>query len=131
MVERSGYSAAVGIDALVGVVLWTEQLEEMVRFYETVLELPLRSRHDDFAAFTLQRGVRLSIGLHDQVRGRSHDPHRVMVNLGVGDIHRATATLRERGVVFTREPEQEHWGGWVATFHDPDGNTIQLLQGAS
>ncbi len=131
MVERSGYSAAVGIDALVGVVLWTEQLEEMVRFYEAVLELPLHSRHDDFAAFTLQRGVRLSIGLHDQVRGRSHDPHRVMVNLGVGDIHRATATLRERGVVFTREPEQEYWGGWVATFHDPDGNTIQLLQGAS
>ena len=65
------------------------------------------------------------------MRGRSRDPHRVMVNLGVGDIHRAAATLRERGVVFTREPEQEHWGGWVATFHDPDGNTIQLLQGAS
>ena len=131
MRERSGDGAAVGIDALVGVVLWTERLDEMVRFYEAVLELPLRSRHDNFAAFTLQRGVRLSIGLHDQVRGPSREPHRVMVNLGVGDIHRAAATLRERGVAFTREPEQEHWGGWVATFHDPDGNTIQLLQGAS
>ena len=131
MTERSGERAAVGIDALVGVVLWTERLDAMVDFYEAVLELPLRSRHDDFAAFTLQPGVRLSIGLHDQVRGRSRDPHRVMVNLGVPDIHRAAATLKGRGVVFTREPEQEHWGGWVATFHDPDGNTVQLLQGAS
>ena len=122
---------AVGIEALVGVVLWTEDLDAMVRFYQTVLELPLRSRHDDFAAFTLQPGVRLSIGLHEGVHGRSRDPHRVMVNLGVPDIHRAAATLRERGVVFTRAPEQEHWGGWVATFHDPDGNTVQLLQGAS
>ena len=131
MSEPSGDAAAVGIDALVGVVLWTEQLDAMVRFYETVLDLPLRSRHDGFAAFTLQSGVRLSIGLHDQVRGRSRDPNRVMVNLGVPDIHRAAATLKGRGVAFTREPEQEHWGGWVATFHDPDGNTVQLLQGAS
>ena len=127
----SGGTGDVGIDALVGVVLWTDRMEAMVDFYEAVLELPVRSRHDDFAVFTLQPGVRLSIGLHDRVRGRSRDPYRVMVNLGVPDIHRAAATLKGRGVVFTREPEQEHWGGWVATFHDPDGNTVQLLQGAS
>ena len=131
MGRAAGHEPDVGIDALAGVVLWTEDLAPMVRFYETVLELPLRSRPDDFAAFALQPGVRLSIGVHDGVRGASRDPHRVMVNLGVADIHRAAATLRERGVAFTREPEQEHWGGWVATFHDPDGNTLQLLQGAS
>ena len=131
MRKWSGDGTAVGVDGLVGVVLWTEQMEAMVLFYETVLELPLRSRRDDFAAFTMQQGVRLSIGLHDRVRGRSREPYRVMVNLGVADIHRAAATLRERGIAFTREPEQEHWGGWVATFQDPDGNTLQLLQGAA
>ncbi len=26
------------------------------------------------------------------------------------------------------KPEQESWGGWVATFKDPDGNVLQLLQ---
>jgi catechol 2,3-dioxygenase-like lactoylglutathione lyase family enzyme len=51
-----------------------------------------------------------------------------MINLGVDDIHAQCDLLRERGVVLKREPEREHWGGWVATFPDPDGNTLQLLQ---
>jgi len=25
-------------------------------------------------------------------------------------------------------PEREHWGGWIATLQDPDGNILQLLQ---
>ena len=51
-----------------------------------------------------------------------------MVNLGVDDIHQEYEALRARGVEFMRPPELEHWGGWVCTFSDPDGNTIQLLQ---
>ncbi len=38
---------------------------------------------------------------------------------------RTTAGSR---VNFDRVPEQEHWGGWVATFRDPDGNMLQLLE---
>ena len=30
--------------------------------------------------------------------------------------------------VRTRAPEREEWGGWVATFADPDGNVLQLMQ---
>jgi predicted enzyme related to lactoylglutathione lyase len=51
-----------------------------------------------------------------------------MVNFAVDDIHAAHARLAAAGVTFTREPGQEPWGGWVATFSDPDGNTLQLLQ---
>ena len=51
-----------------------------------------------------------------------------MVNLGVADIRQVHKTLAARGVDFIRRPEKEHWGGWVATFSDPDGNVLQLLQ---
>jgi predicted enzyme related to lactoylglutathione lyase len=51
-----------------------------------------------------------------------------MINLGVDDIRGQCELLRERGVRLVREPQKEHWGGWVATFSDPDGNTLQLLQ---
>ena len=36
--------------------------------------------------------------------------------------------LADAGVTFTRPPEAEDWGGQVASFLDPDGNLIQLMQ---
>ena len=115
------------ITGVVGVTFWTADLEKMFRFYNDVLQLPLHSRHLDFIAFELGE-VRFNIGLHDRVSGASKDPYRCMPHLGVDDIHGMAARLTEAGVEFIRQPEQESWGGWVATFRDPDGNTLQLLQ---
>jgi lactoylglutathione lyase len=36
--------------------------------------------------------------------------------------------LRSRGVVFTGEPEQQSWGGTLATFKDPAGNELQICE---
>ncbi len=115
------------ITGVVGVTLWTDNLDRMFHFYNDVMRLPLHSRHDDFVAFELGQ-VRFNIGLHDRVGGTSRDPYRVMPHLGVDDIHQEYQRLHEGGVEFIRPPEQEHWGGWVATFKDPDGNILQLLQ---
>ena len=115
------------ITGLVGVTLWTADLERLFRFYHDTLRLPHHSRHDDFIA--LQLGdVRFNLGLHNQVQGASRDPFRVMPHLGVDDIHQEYQRLRDEGVEFIRPPEQEHWGGWIATFKDPDGNILQMLQ---
>jgi predicted enzyme related to lactoylglutathione lyase len=51
-----------------------------------------------------------------------------MPHLGVTDIHAEHARLSAEGVEFIRQPEREHWGGWVATLKDPDGNVLQLLE---
>ena len=115
------------IEGVVGVTLWTDDLERLLSFYRDTLGLRLRSHHGDFANFEFG-DVRLNLGLHDGVRGRSRDPYRIMVHLGVRDIHEERGRLGRLGVRFIREPEQEHWGGWVATFLDPDGNVLQLLQ---
>jgi predicted enzyme related to lactoylglutathione lyase len=115
------------ITGLVGVTLWTDNLEGMFQFYHGTLGLPLHSRHDDFIAFQLGE-VRFNLGRHDRVRGVARDPYRIMPHLGVADIHQEHRRLSQAGVEFIRPPEQEHWGGWVATFKDPDGNVLQLLQ---
>ena len=115
------------ITGVVGLTLWTGNLEPMFQFYHDVLRLPLHSRHDDFIAFELGE-IRFNIGLHGQVQGVSKDPFRVMPHLGVDDIHGERRRLLEAGVEFIRPPEQEHWGGWIATFKDPDGNILQMLQ---
>ena len=116
------------ITAVVGITLWTDDLERLFRFYHDLLHLPLHSHHGDFIAFQLGENMRFNIGLHSQVSGPAQDPYRLMPHLQVDDIHAEHQRLSAAGVPFLRPPEQEHWGGWVATFQDPDGNILQLLQ---
>jgi predicted enzyme related to lactoylglutathione lyase len=117
------------IDGLAGILIWTEadRFPAMARFYRDTLGLTPRSAKSDFVNFDWS-GVRLSVGVHDQVRGPSREGLRLMINLAVVDIHAAHERLARAGVTFTRVPAPEDWGGWVATFADPDGNTLQLLQ---
>jgi predicted enzyme related to lactoylglutathione lyase len=116
------------ITGLVGVTIWTQDLDGMFHFYGETLRMPLHSRHDDFIAFQLGENLRFNIGLHNGVAGSSQDPYRIMAHLGVEDIHSEYRRLSEGGVEFIRVPQQEHWGGWIATFKDPDGNILQMLQ---
>lgn len=118
------------IDFFAGVIIWTDNLERMVAFYRDTLGLPVHSIHRDFAAFEIG-GMRFSVGLHSEVHGRARDPYRMMAHLGTNDIQATYSRLQEAGIEFLRQPEREEWGGWVATFYDPDGNLLQLLQIAS
>jgi predicted enzyme related to lactoylglutathione lyase len=120
---------AASIDGLAGVLIWTEadRFPAMARFYRDTLGLTPRSAKSDFINFDW-RGVRLSIGVHGGVGGASREPSRIMLNLTVADIRAVHARLSRAGVVFSRAPSREDWGGWVATFADPDGNILQLMQ---
>ena len=51
-----------------------------------------------------------------------------MINFDVNEIDEIIKNLKVKNVEVLRNPEKEHWGGFVATFKDPDGNIIQLLQ---
>ena len=115
------------INGIVGVIIWTEDVERLAAFYRDILEMTPHSVRPGFVAFSWG-DIRLSISRHDQVSGKAKDPFRVMINLGVQDINGVYQRLKDRQVAFIRPPEQERWGGWVATFNDPDGNVLQLLQ---
>ena len=116
------------ITGVVGITLWTDDLDRLFRFYHDLLRLPLHSNHGDFIALQLGENMRFNLGLHDGVSGAAKDPYRIMPHLEVADIHEEHRRLTDAGVDFLRPPEQEHWGGWVATFKDPDGNILQMLQ---
>jgi predicted enzyme related to lactoylglutathione lyase len=120
-------SGAIG--GIAGVLIWTEadRFDAMARFYRDQLGLAPRTSKSDFINFDWN-GVRLSLSVHDRVHGATREPFRIMVNLAVDDIDAVHARLRAAGVAFTRPPEREDWGGWVASLTDPDGNLIQLMQ---
>jgi predicted enzyme related to lactoylglutathione lyase len=115
------------ITGVAGVIIWTDDLARLAAFYRDTLGLTPHSVRPHFIAFKWGE-MRLSLGRHRQVAGPARDPYRIMINLAVDDIHHTHAALLAKGVRFLRHPEQEHWGGWVATFLDPDGNILQLLQ---
>lgn len=115
------------IRGIAGVIIWTANVERLGGFYRDVLDMKPVSQRDGFVAFQFG-DLRLSISDHSEVDDGPKDPLRIMVNLAVDDIHSAYRRLRKRGVEFLREPEKEHWGGYIATFKDSDGNVLQLLQ---
>ena len=119
----------VAIGAPVGIIVSTDakRFDAMATFYADILALPVRSRHVGFVNF-VWGDFRLTIHVHSDVHGRAADPDRVMINFVVVDIAATYARLVRAGVEFRRPPEREPWGGWIATFVDPDGNTLQLMQ---
>ncbi|MFL2645119.1 MAG: VOC family protein [Dehalococcoidia bacterium] len=115
------------ITGVVGVVIWTDNMTEMVSFYRDTLQLPVHSYRPSFVSFEF--GIfRLNIGEHSEIKGPAKDPLRVMLHLSVEDIHYWHDRLNSLGVEFIRIPEKESWGGMVATLKDPDGNVLQLLE---
>ncbi len=46
----------------------------------------------------------------------------------VHDIENKHQELTSRGVHFTGMPEKQFWGGILATFQDPSGNELQIVQ---
>lgn len=120
------------ITGIASLMLWTdaERFPALRNFYvEQVGLLPDsdRSERVAFSWGTPPHHMRLIISVHSEVNGPNRDPNRLMLNFLVEDAQAVAARLRAAGVDVD-EPRQQGWGGWVATFHDPDGNTVQLLQ---
>jgi lactoylglutathione lyase len=44
------------------------------------------------------------------------------------DIDATYEALRAKGVQFSQPPTQQFWGGFQATFNDPDGNSYKLMK---
>lgn len=109
-----------------GVIIWTEDMKRLLPFYKDTLGLPTQMEADEFAVF---QGGQLALGQHSEVKGKSRDPNRLMVNLNVDDCQAEYQRLRGKGVHFVREPSKDQGEITIATFLDPDGNTLQLFQG--
>ena len=117
------------ITGLAGVIIYTtaQCYEEMRSFYVEVLGLVPRSDRPNFVNFELG-DQRLTITVHSELAGPTTDPLHMMINLATSDIHSDHAAAVDAGARSMRPPEQESWGGIVATLVDPDGNIVQLLQ---
>lgn len=112
------------------IIVWTEDVQRLVPFYRDTLGLATEMDAEGFVSFKSNSGAQLAIGQHSEVKGKSSDPLRVMVNFEVDDCQAEYERLAGKGVEFIRPASEDQGGAILATFHDPDGNTLQLFQDA-
>jgi predicted enzyme related to lactoylglutathione lyase len=117
--------ARVNVTGLI-VNLNSEQPERLTAFYRDTVGLPPEARMGE-SAFQIGP-AHLIIDGHSEVHGPAAQPQRVLINLFVDDLAAEKARLDAVGVPFIRQPEREPWGGLIATFLDPDGNYLQLVE---
>ncbi|MEX0800226.1 MAG: VOC family protein [Dehalococcoidia bacterium] len=113
------------------VIVWTEDVQRLVPFYRDTLGLAPEMETPEFVSFKSDGGAQMAIGQHSEVRGKSSDPLRVMVNFQVDDCREEYERLAGKGVEFIRAASEDQGGSILATFLDPDGNTLQLFQQTS
>lgn len=97
--------------------------EAMVSFYKDVLGFTANN-HGGYVLGNIE----LYFDRHDKASSKNPEPFRYMLTFKVSDIKAVCEELKTKEVKFVRDPAKESWGGWLATFEDPDGNYLQLFQ---
>jgi predicted enzyme related to lactoylglutathione lyase len=115
------------ITGLRGATIWSDDLNRLLPFYRDVLGLTVGRETAGFVVFGKGDAPALALGTHSEVHGRNADPARHMVGLTTDDIASDHKRLKGAGVEFVEDPTK-YPNVWVATFKDPDGNLLQLLQ---
>ena len=104
---------------------WVSDMERSVAFYRDVLGLSLVRRDgESWAVFDVDGRM---LALHGAIEGRPVAPGGAAVVFEVDDLDVAQALLGGRGVVFAHEGQVEGYARF-ASFHDPDANTLQLIE---
>ena len=121
--ERAQSSGVV--EELDHVYYWTVDMDRSVRFYRDVLGLTLTRRDGENWAMFDAGGRRFA--LHGAVEGRPAATGGATAVFSVPDLDAARAQLSERGVEFGHEGDVAGYARF-ASFKDPDGNTVQLIE---
>jgi len=109
-----------------GVTFYVSDLERAKKFYEETLGLEKKYEYTSYVGYECG-GV--EVGLIPKLeRGQKVSPLSPPVEFLVDDMERVYKELKQKGVKFIKELHEEPWGGRQATFTDPDGNLLEIVQ---
>ena len=108
------------------VTFYVSNLEKAAEFYEKTLGLEKKYEYPSYVGFECG-GV--EIGLVPKLKEGERVNHRSpSVEFLVDNVERFYAELKNKGVKIVKELHEEPWGGRQATFTDPDGNVLEIVQ---
>ncbi len=109
-----------------GVTFYVSDLERAKKFYEETLGLEKKYEYSSYVGYECG-GV--EVGLIPKLEeGQSVSPLSPPVEFLVSDVEQAYRELKQKGVNVIKELHEEPWGGRQATFTDPDGNMLEIVQ---
>ena len=115
------------------ILIGSEQPERLWAYYSKLLGEP-GWNEGPYRGWQIGNGG-ITIGPHDEVKGRNAQPGRLIWNIESGDVKGDFERFKAAGATIIREPyqpgemtdadpAQEYW---IATFCDPDDNYFQLV----
>ena len=78
----------------------------------------------------------ITIGEHSEVKGKSKEPQRIILNFETNEVKQEFERVRALGATVIKEPYEMPGeagsasggeGMWIATLEDPDGNYFQFV----
>jgi predicted enzyme related to lactoylglutathione lyase len=112
------------------VMMGSEDSKKLGDFYTKVLGPPNPDWSDaDNGWFGFSAGDgSLAIGPHSEVKGRSEQPGRIMLNFETAEVKSEFERIKALGAEVVAEPYEPSGGEGMlmCTFADPDGNYFQL-----
>jgi len=107
------------------IILYCRKWEEMVSFYQALLNLPVITSLDWFIEFKISDTSRLSIADESKTSIESNDGKGITITFEVNDIQRTHANLIQMGL--NHPAIKDHlWGAQVIHIYDPEGNRIEF-----
>ncbi len=124
-----------GIEQCDFIALIVRDIPRAVRFYQNILGLHLRFVDGDHYALFQVGATKLALQVarpagpdlpvaDDLVAPTAESGASVLVAFTVKDVDRWCATLKERGIVISREPADYPWGAREFSVRDPDGHVL-------
>jgi predicted enzyme related to lactoylglutathione lyase len=109
------------------ILIGSEDPQRLTEYYTRLFGKPTMEG-GDFNSWQIGSGW-MSVGPHDQVKGKNAHPGRLIWNIETPDVKAEFERLRSAGASVVREP-YEAGGGTemlITTFSDPDDNYFQLV----
>ena len=107
------------------VMIGSPQPKALAGFYRKVLDKPADWSDGDWSGWQTG-GAFFAIGPHSEVKGKTKEPQRVILNFESAQVKEEAARVKALGATVVKEL-YELEGSWIATFADPDGNYFQVV----
>ena len=109
------------------ILIGSEDPQRLAEYYTKLFGKPAFSE-SGYTTWQLGNGY-VTVGPHDQVKGRNAHPGRLIWNIESSDVKGDFQRFVAAGATVVREPYtfEEEPNSWIATLADPDDNYFQLM----